>query len=440
VSEPPVHLDGGLTLRRATAGDAERIAEFNGEVHRDPGQAEPNAWIAGWARSLATRPHPTFSVGDFLLVEDAGGRVVSSVNLISQTWSFGGIDVKVGTPELVGTLEEYRGRGLVRRQMDVLHRWSAERGELVQAINGIPFFYRQFGYEMALDLGGGRVLPRTGVPKLKDGEGEPFRVRPAGVADVPFVEDVDRSGRRRWLVSAVRDQALWRYELDGKSGGHMDALAIVETGAGEPVGFVAHWVERFGGTLGVVAYELREGASWLAATPTVLRYLAERGAAMRPFQGEEPFEELLFNFGSEHPIYRVARDRMTRVNPPYAFYVRVPDLPAFVRHIAPVLERRLADSVAPGYGGELKLSFYRDGLRLRFEGGRLTEAESFRPPQRMEAGAWFPDLTFLQLLFGRRSLDELKHAFPDVYTRGDEAAPLLEALFPKQSSRVWAVN
>jgi hypothetical protein len=433
-------LPDGLTLRKATPADAERIAEFNGDVHRDPGQVEPNSWVAGWARSLATRPHPTFSVADFLIVEDAGGRIVSSVCHISQTWSFGGIDVPVGMPELVGTLAEYRGRGLVRRQIEELHRWSAERGELLQAIDGIPYFYRQFGYEMALEAGGGRVLPRTAVPKPTEGESEPYRVRPAGPEDLPFVDEVDRAGRRRWLVSAVRDPALWRYELDGKTGGHREAIVLVETPGGEPIGYVAHWVDRFGQDLGVRAYELRRGASWLAVTPTVLRYLAEQGATRQSIGGDDPFERILFWLGPEHPVYRVVGPQMT-VGSPDTLYVRVPDLPAFVRRIAPVLEERLAASVAPGYSGELKLSFYRDGLRLRFEEGRLAEVASFAPTQRIRPGAaWFPDLTFLQLLFGRRSLEELRAAFPDVYTRGDDTAPLVEALFPKAPSRVWAIS
>jgi hypothetical protein len=136
----------------------------------------------------------------------------------------------------------------------------------------------------------------------------------------------------------------------------------------------------------------------------------------------------------------VVGDRIGRVNPPYAFYMRVPDLPAFVARIGPVLERRLADSVAPGHTGELLLSFYRSGLRLRFEDGRLAAAEPFEPPAHLDAGAWFPDLTFLHLLFGHRSLDELRHAYPDCYTRGDGVPALLEALFPKQTSRVWAVQ
>jgi hypothetical protein len=41
----------------------------------------------------------------------------------------------------------------------------------------------------------------------------------------------------------------------------------------------------------------------------------------------------------------------------------------------------------------------------------------------------------LQLLFGRRSLDELRYAFPDVYA-DQIGRPLLEALFPAQASWV----
>lgn len=53
-------------------------------------------------------------------------------------------------------MPEYRRRGLVRAQFDVIHQWSAARGQLVQVISGIPFYYCQFGYEMGLALSGGR--------------------------------------------------------------------------------------------------------------------------------------------------------------------------------------------------------------------------------------------------------------------------------------------
>ncbi len=84
-------------------------------------------------------------------------KIVSSLNLIPQTWSYEGIEFGVGRPELVGTLPEFRGKGLVRAQFDEIHKWCIERNMPVQAITGIPYFYRQFGYEMALDLVGAQV-------------------------------------------------------------------------------------------------------------------------------------------------------------------------------------------------------------------------------------------------------------------------------------------
>ncbi len=64
--------------------------------------------------------------------------------------------IKVGRIELVGTDPAYRRQGLIRQQMDAIHKRSAAKGEMIQAITGIPWYYRQFGYEMALNLGGSR--------------------------------------------------------------------------------------------------------------------------------------------------------------------------------------------------------------------------------------------------------------------------------------------
>jgi len=109
--------------------------------------------------------------------------------------------------------------------------------------------------------------------------------------------------------------------------------------------------------------------------------------------------------------------------------------------ISPTLERRLAESVFAGHSGELKITFYRSGLKMSFEQGELTGVQTSNPePQSYSGGAGFPDLTFLQLLLCYRSLEELKYAFPDCWWEGDEAHGLLSALFPKQASAVWCLS
>ena len=63
-------------------------------------------------------------------------------------------------------------------------------------------------------------------------------------------------------------------------------------------------------------------------------------------------------------------------------------------------------------------------------------AEPWRAPDYGDdPPAGCPPLVFLQLLFGYRSLAELRAIFPDVYAE-PEAALLIDILFPKQPSSV----
>jgi hypothetical protein len=435
-----IEIDQDLIMRRSSPADAERLAEFNARIHgEDPLDSRG---VAAWTRDLLVKPHPTFNPDDFLIVEKKEtGEIVSSLNTISQVWAYEGIPFKVGRPELVGTDKAYRGRGLVRTQFDVVHQWSLDRGEQVQVITGIPFFYRQFGYEMGLELSGGRMGYEAQVPKLKEGEEEPYRIRPAVEADLPFLLKMGERESQFSMINAVRDEAMWRAEMFEKSAENINRfeICVIETQTGQSVGYIAHpWISwRTMQTL--TRYMLVEDASFLAVTPTVIRYLWEIGQK-KAAERECKLDRFGFWLGSEHPAYHAAQGQLVRQVPPYAYYVRVPDLPAFLRTIAPVLEKRLRDSGYAGHNGELKISFYRSGIRMKFENGLLAEVEEWKPKIQEDEGiAAFPNLTFLHLVFGYRNIDEIRSAFIDCYAN-DEAKVVLEALFPKKASSVWAIS
>ncbi len=344
-------LGGGLILRRATRRDAGALAAFNSDVLCEPGSDDRPEEMAAWTRDLMSGDHPTFKPSDFTVVEDTNtGAIASAMCLIPQTWSYEGVRLGVGLPELVGTKPEYRRRGLVRAQFDLIHEWSARRNHSLQAIGGIPNFYRQFGYEMALELAGGRMGFKPDIPALKKGEQERYRVRPAGEADVAFIARTYSRGMERYLVSCVRTPAVWRYELSGRSrkATLRQELRVIESGRGERVGFLARWAMLSGGSIGVSAYELKDGVSWLAVTPSVLRYLAAEGKK-ESIRDKKELASFALWLGTEHPAYEAIPWRLPRTREPYAFYVRVADVPGLVRRISPVLERRLAESVATGY-------------------------------------------------------------------------------------------
>jgi len=391
-------LGDGLILRRATVADAEALSAFNAEIHRESEDDEPNEAVAAWTRDLVEGDHPTCGAGDFTVVEvQSTGQIVSSLKIIPQTWAYGGIEFGVGRSDLVGTHPDYQRRGLVRAQYEIVHQWSAARGHKIQAITGIPWFYRQFGYEMCLSLLGSRSGYLPNVPQLKEGEEEPYRLRLAKRDDLPFIAQVYSRAEQRYRVTCIRDKALWRYELDGRSKENINrrVLNVIETKGGEAVGFLAHPSILWHSVIVATAYELLPGISWLAVTPSVVRYLKVTGDAYSAGDAEKSLKAFAFHLGGVHPVYEAMREDLPRVRKPYAWYVRIPDLPDFLRHMAPVIEHRLADSIVAGHTGDLKLSFYRQGLKLSLEAGKLTGFERWCPSSAEDGDAMFPDLTFL---------------------------------------------
>jgi len=435
-------LGNGLLLRHAIPADVEQVVEMNGLVHTDPGTPPPDKAIMNWTRDLFAGIPPGFLVEYFTVVEDTHTeKIVSSCCLIPQTWTYAGVPFGVGRIELVGTLPDYRRRGLIRAQFERLHQMSADEGDFIQAITGIPNYYRQFGYAMAVSLSGGRTGYRTSIPALAANTEEPYRFRKATTADIPLMSALYVQGGKRWLLACVRDEIIWKSDLERPQ--HPNSpfsrtYQIIETPQGEPIGFFAHRASLFNKGLVTNTIELKAGVSWRAVIPSVLRYLAATGEAyaQRDSTPEKPqsFERYLFQLGADHSIYQAVPELLPQSWAPYAWYLRVPDLVRFLTLIAPVLETRLAGSIMAGHSGDLKLNFYGSGLQLHFEQGKLS-VMPWTPTYHEDGNANFPDQTFLNVLFGHRTLAEVGHIFADCFA-DDGAKVLLNILFPKQESFV----
>ena len=127
-------------------------------------------------------------------MEDSStGEIVSSCVYFQQSWNYCGIEVPFGRPELVSTHPDYRNRGLIRRQFELMHRWGDERGHMVQGITGIPSYYRQFGYEMALEMGIRRSTSLAQLTEWTDDEARTVALRPAERSDAGIVHSLIRT-------------------------------------------------------------------------------------------------------------------------------------------------------------------------------------------------------------------------------------------------------
>ncbi len=109
--------------------------------------------------------------------------------------------------------------------------------------------------------------------------------------------------------------------------------------------------------------------------------------------------------------------------------MRIPDVPKLVSHLTPLFEKRLAESEFRGWSGDLKISFYTDGIQMSFDAGKLKSVTSTGTIERSQAAAHYPDRTFTKALFGQHSFTYLRDIYADCSAKDRAMATLQDILF-----------
>jgi predicted N-acetyltransferase YhbS len=410
-------LENGLVLcSAADEEDIDRVAAFNGAVHGPE--------VAALTRNLFSH-HPSTRDRDLIFVMDeSNDQIVSSLCLIPWTWRYENVEMRAGELGIVGTSEGYRHRGLVRAQVDYFKHRLRERCCLLSQIQGIPYFYRQFGYEFALPLEGGLRVEIRQIPAPPD---TAFTFRLTAQQDIPVLMRLYDEAVQGLVIHATRNRATWRYLLThAKETATECERWIVQDANGQAVGYVGVQRYHFGEEL--TASEVSDLS--LEAALAVLHHLKKLAV-----EREKP--GLRLNLPASSSLMQLARSLDAHDLGTYAWQIHVPDLAALLRALTPVLERRLAASPFAGLTREIRLSLYRETLVLHFEEGRLREVTELRFAEG-NVILRCPPLQFVPLVLGHRTWEELRSAFPDVSVPPSWRL-LIDTLFPTVKSFLYTI-
>ncbi len=434
------HLENGLILRSLSEGhasDRERLPDLYASINTAGESEYVKEGMRHWTRDLMN-VHPTTTADDIFVVVDPAqdDMLVSATLLIPQTWRYEGIEIAVGRPELVATHPDYRSQGLVRKLFDAVHARSAALGHQLQVITGIGHFYRKFGYTMAVDLGFHAAFQLSALPDLKPEYSPTFTLRGATADDIPAISGWSEHFSRERLLTERYSPAELNYEITGRHARyypHTDYQVIVD-GAGHGVGYLtllSSLDEPY--RVRCVAYVVGTETSYLATFDDVMQGIKAWALAQ---YGYCP-AMLAFGMGIHETLDQLITESpggLVKQHLDYAWYLRVPDTIGFLKHITPVMERRLHGSGAHRYTGELRIGFYDlTGIRLTFEAGRVTSIESISGKDDYDIQ--FPWHMFWNVVFGHRTASELYDVLAEVFSNA-KATVLLNILFPKKTSWV----
>jgi hypothetical protein len=411
-------LESGLVMKHpGTPEDVERLAAFNALVHGDD-------LVARMTRALLNH-HPHTRPAEWPYIEDPStGEIVSALCLIPWTWRYEDVTLRAGEMGIVGTLETYRRRGLIRALVGYFKDLLRSGEYHLSHIQGIPYYYRQFGYEYALPLEGGWQIRADQIPDSLPENAQALRFRLATLDDVPALAQwYDKTTTRDLDISAVRDRETWCYLLTRQEGTQSGAeLWLVLDADDNPVGYFR--VAAFGFGAGLIMEEsshLSHPAA-VAALGHLKTLCVERG---------KPYIRL--SASDTSPVVQAARAWGAHSEGRYAWQIHVPDVAHLLRRIAPVLERRLASSAFAGMSETIVINLYQEAVELHVTNGYITavEAVGFRPWEGQSIN--IPPLLVAPLVLGYRSREELHAAYPDVGIWG-QSAYLIDVLFPKMTA------
>ncbi|MEH0970695.1 GNAT family N-acetyltransferase [Micromonospora sp. CPCC 205546] len=434
-------------IRPGRTSDAPELAALHASVQLQwVTGGKPHPGIAAWVEDLLTG-HPSVVPDDFLVAVDlATGRPVASLVGLRQDWSLAGVRLPVAQVELVATAPEHRGRRLTERLFASLHERYAASGVPIQVIEGIPYFYRRFGYDYALASGGApavpaAALPATGQARPDDSAGA-LTVRPATVADADALAGIDRRADGEALV-CPRDAAVWRYEITGRREASLARriVAVVVRGA-EIRGYLVHGARlSAAGELTVFAAACDQPADWPQAAAVMHAHLARVGRGYEASQGR-PFVAVCPLLDHGHPLARLGTSGVPRR--PRGWYVRTGDPVDLLARLVPLLRARWQAAGLRWHEPTLTVDLYGRAARLTFTDGELTAVTPSRgtvgPTTDPHVHAAVPPGALLQLALGNRTLPEVLDAWPDCVLRDRLTEHFLSVAFRRVPVRVWPRN
>jgi len=200
---------GFRTRTIKTQEDVDRVIRFNEIVWGEEENEENGKIVGEMVRGLITQ-HPYTSFDDFFFVEnEKSGELVSFLCLVPLKWKYGDVNLKVATVECVGTLKPYRRRGFIKALMEKYEERLREGEYDLSVVWGIPYFYRQFGYEDALSYREECILR---FDQISDQKRANITIRPMTIQDIPSAPRLLDQSLKKFFVHTIRDESIWLYQ------------------------------------------------------------------------------------------------------------------------------------------------------------------------------------------------------------------------------------
>ena len=361
--------------------------------------------------------HPEMNKEHFFVVKQKN-RAVAGLLLVPQVWKLGEVELKVAEMGCVGTDPEHRRKGIQWILNSEFDKYARETGFDLCALAGIPYFYRQFGYQYAVELNYSTELKVEELPDKDVG----IKVEKFEETHIDVTDEILRKTQERYLMRSVRTKGIWRMQQTTGTYGGEPYESNIFTRGGRIVGYSRYVVDDEKKTINIRELGISENTS-----------TEEIAATIRKQASEKCLTELKTGLSHIDEFSRYLISRGAKTNIPYAWQVKIIDLPGFLSKIKPVLEHRMESSEYMRLSKDITFNFWKYAVKMKIEEGKIVSIEKAFGEEDRIIG--LNPYAFIKLALGYKSRMELEKMYPDFRAQGDLRG-LIDVMFPKQPSYI----
>ena len=422
--ELPEGLEFGFV---ETDEDVEQLVKFHSIVH-------PEDDIEVLPRQIDNLPGFGREMNYFIRDLDKG-IIVSALNSIPFIWNYEDIPLRNLELGWVGTLEDYRRKGLNKLLYTHFDNLLLEGGYDISTIQGIPYYYRQFGYDFVIPMDR-TVWIRTNQIQPFDEKNPPeymkLIVRHAEKKDIPSMMELFDEQNHKLLIYSPRSPELWEIQESEKKQFENEFLTYTVNDGSQIIGYFR------------LVKDIKKDSSPNQSKMQIIE------SSIRTFDGVRRVVQFLRNEAVQDDISLIGTlgpsfNSLSKVMENFGgtgkewwkYQVRIPNMTSLLQKISPVLERRLKGTMFEGLTYDVIVNTFQNCYKLKFVNGKIDEVTNLGPQQVNENQAFrAPPNDLARLVLGAYSIKEIEQNNIDFIVRGDVRL-IAETLFPKKESSVY---
>ena len=353
--------------------------------------------------------YPETGLSNLFTIKD-DESTVATLMMIPQTWIMDGLELKVAEMGCVATHPDHRRRGLQQLLNREFDKKARVEGYDLCVLAGIPYFYRQFGYEYSVELDHFATIPVRQLPGKSRVSYRSFKE-----SDIPEAMKLFEESQKSYFVEQKRTQAIWDMQQSTNfyNGEPFDSYTLTDE-----EGMIAYI--RVKDDKKQKALYLNEACLRKKGDPEQVLGLLKR------YCESNKLETIISRLSYEDVLSQRLKDLGASQNRPYAWQVKIVDYLGIFKKLTPLLERRLKSSKLK-LDETLSFNFRKFTIQIKVKNGRIIDIQKTDDCNDRTIG--LNPYIFPKLLLGYRRIEELEFAYPDFSVKNTHK-DLMKTLFP----------